>query len=64
MRESGMAFGLKRAWSYLREVTGDDAYERYLAHQQQTHPDQTPLTRDQYFRERQDRKWSKVSRCC
>lgn len=55
---------LKRAWSYLRQVTGDDAYERYLAHQMQSHPDERPLTREQYFRQRQDEKWSKVSRCC
>lgn len=59
-----IATELKRAWSYLREVTGDDAYERYLAHQMQSHPDEQPLTREQYFRQRQDEKWSKVSRCC
>ena len=55
---------LKRAWRYLREVTGDDAYERHLAHHTQSHPDQQPLTREQYFRQRQDEKWSKISRCC
>jgi uncharacterized short protein YbdD (DUF466 family) len=64
MRDAGIASGLKRAWSYLREVTGDDAYERYLAHQRQAHPGEAPMTREEWFRERQDRKWSKVSRCC
>lgn len=59
-----IATELKRAWSYVREVTGDDAYERYLAHHAQSHPDQPPLTREQYFRQRQDEKWSKISRCC
>ena len=24
----------KHLWHYLRQVTGDDAYERYVAHQQ------------------------------
>lgn len=59
-----IAAELKRAWGYIRQVTGDDAYERYLAHQSQSHPDHAPLTREQYFRQRQDEKWSKVSRCC
>lgn len=59
-----IAAELKKAWCYLRQVTGDDAYERYLAHQRRSHPDQQPLTREQYFRQRQDEKWSKVSRCC
>lgn len=64
MRNPAMTTHLRRLWSYLREVTGDDAYERYLAHHRQSHPDESPLSRDQYFRERQDRKWSKISRCC
>jgi uncharacterized short protein YbdD (DUF466 family) len=59
-----IAAELRRAWRYLREVTGDDAYERYLAHHQKAHPDRTPMTREQYFRKRQEEKWSKVSRCC
>jgi uncharacterized short protein YbdD (DUF466 family) len=64
MRDSGLLQNVKRAWSYLREVTGDDAYERYLAHHRETHPGEAPLARDQYFRDRQERKWSKISRCC
>jgi uncharacterized short protein YbdD (DUF466 family) len=51
-------------WRFVREVTGDDAYERYLAHQQRAHPDELPMSRDQYYRFRLDQKWSKVSRCC
>ena len=48
----------------LRQVSGDDAYERYLAHHGQAHPGEPPMTQEQYFRKRQDEKWSKVSRCC
>jgi uncharacterized short protein YbdD (DUF466 family) len=59
-----IADGIGQAWRYLRQVTGDDAYERYLAHHRNEHPDAAPLTREQYFRKRQDEKWSKVSRCC
>ena len=54
----------KHLWQYLRQVTGDDAYERYVAHQQVAHADDAPLTRQQFFKKRQDEKWSKVSRCC
>ena len=55
---------LKQVWQYLRQVSGDDAYERYLAHHRQTHPGKVPMTQEQYFKKRQEEKWSKVSRCC
>jgi uncharacterized short protein YbdD (DUF466 family) len=55
---------LKQLWRYLRQVSGDDAYERYLAHHRQTHPGEVPMTREQHFTKRQDEKWEKVSRCC
>jgi uncharacterized short protein YbdD (DUF466 family) len=51
-------------WNFVRQVTGDDAYERYLAHHRAQHPDVRPMTRREFFRRRQDEKWSKVSRCC
>ena len=54
----------KHLWQYLRQVTGDDAYERYVAHQQVAHAGEPPFTRHQFFKKRQDEKWSKVSRCC
>lgn len=55
---------LKRLWQYLRQVTGDDAYERYVAHRLLAHASEPPLTRQQFFTRRQNEKWSKVSRCC
>ena len=55
---------LKHLWHYLRQVTGDDAYERYIAHRKLAHAGEPPLTRQQFFKMRQDEKWSKVSRCC
>jgi uncharacterized short protein YbdD (DUF466 family) len=51
-------------WCFLREVTGDDAYERYLAHHRRAHTDEPPMSRDEYFRFRLAQKWSRVSRCC
>ena len=55
---------LRHLWQYLREATGDDAYERYLAHHNIAHAGQQCLTRREFFVRRQQEKWSKVSRCC
>lgn len=57
---------LRRCWSVLREVSGDDAYERYLAHRRSCHDLQgaKPLDRAAFFKEEQRRKWEGVRRCC
>jgi uncharacterized short protein YbdD (DUF466 family) len=48
---------------WLRAVSGDDAYERYLTHHARTH-EGPPLSRRAFYEEREQRKWSGVSRCC
>ena len=53
-----------RAWHTLRHMTGDDAYERYVAHCTSHHPDSTPLTRAQFVKMDQARRWDGVRRCC
>ncbi|HEX4984833.1 MAG TPA: YbdD/YjiX family protein [Burkholderiales bacterium] len=58
---NGLAGGL---WRYLREATGDDAYERYLDHHRAAHAGEAPLTRAQYYTKRQQEKWSGITRCC
>jgi uncharacterized short protein YbdD (DUF466 family) len=55
---------LRALWRWLRAVSGDDAYERYLAHHALAHPDRPPLDRRAFFRRRQDEAWSRVRRCC
>ena len=55
---------LANAWQILRRVTGDDAYERYVAHCASHHPDSTPLTRAQFVKMDQARRWDGVRRCC
>jgi uncharacterized short protein YbdD (DUF466 family) len=55
---------LRSLWQFLREATGDDAYERYLAHHRMHHPGRLPLSPRDYYRQQQESKWSKVSRCC
>lgn len=56
--------GLWLVWQFLRQVSGDDAYERYLEHVARMHPGETPMTRAEHFRSCQERKWNRVSRCC
>jgi uncharacterized short protein YbdD (DUF466 family) len=58
---------IKRCWAALREVSGDDAYERYVAHWRAHHATAAgaaPLDRAAFFREEQRRKWEGVKRCC
>jgi uncharacterized short protein YbdD (DUF466 family) len=52
------------AWSIIRALSNDDAYERYLAHHASSHPDRTPLSRRAFYLSEQQRKWTGVSRCC
>ncbi len=61
-----MRVALKRVWALVRELTGDDAYERYLAHWRSQHAADavTPLDRASFYREEQRRKWDGVRRCC
>jgi uncharacterized short protein YbdD (DUF466 family) len=55
---------MERAWSWLRAVSGDDAYERYLTHHALRHQGQQPMSRRAFYEDAQRRKWSGVSRCC
>ena len=60
----------------LRQLSGEDAYERYLAHhaqhQNEFHADkdatnenmEPPLSREAFFKEWQDGKWKGIKRCC
>jgi len=54
----------RRLWSGLRAVTGDDAYERYLAHRLARHPGETVLGRGAFYRAELERRWVQPSRCC
>ncbi len=60
----------RKLWAVVRQVTGDDAYERYLVHCRAQHAaDRSaqhaePLDRAAFYREEQRRKWEGVRRCC
>lgn len=57
---------IKKYWAGLRGITGDDAYERYLAHWRGHHAEEggEPLSREAFFRQELKRKWDGVRRCC
>jgi uncharacterized short protein YbdD (DUF466 family) len=50
---------------YLREVSGESAYDRYVAHMRADHPSQPVMTRREFERRRQDDRDARPqSRCC
>lgn len=59
---------LRRFWHFLREVSGDDAYERYLklyaANQERHQHVELPMSREEFFKAWQQQKWDGIKRCC
>ncbi len=62
---------VKNFWQSIRQLSGDDAYERYLKHYAEHHAESgesentTPLlSREEFFKQWQDGKWKGVKRCC
>jgi uncharacterized short protein YbdD (DUF466 family) len=55
---------LHSLWKFVRALSMDDAYERYLEHHRQAHAQARPLDRRAFYLREQQRKWSGVSRCC
>lgn len=51
-------------WRVIRELSGDDAYERYIAQHATNYPDIKPLARKDFFLYQQQQKWSGIQRCC
>jgi uncharacterized short protein YbdD (DUF466 family) len=59
-----MKLRLRSCWQFVRRLATDDAYERYLEHHRQHHPDRPPLDRKSFYLAEQQRKWTGVQRCC
>lgn len=64
---------LKILWQMIRRLSGDDAYEQYLKHYAEHHQGddavadqtiETMLSREEFFKQWQDKKWKGVKRCC
>lgn len=52
------------AWGYLKEISGENAYDHYLERHRATHPGKQPIGRGEFYRRRQDEKYiSPGSRC-
>lgn len=50
--------------SFVRRATGDDAWERFVAHRRAAHPDEPLPSRREFWCGEVDRKWQGVNRCC
>jgi uncharacterized short protein YbdD (DUF466 family) len=55
---------LGRIAAIVRRILGVPDYERYLAHVRVAHPGQTPMTEQEFFRERLEGRAKPGSRCC
>ena len=59
-----MRRAMARVWLGIREWCGDAAYERYLKSQKRTTCSAALLTREQFYVEQLQKRYSRVSRCC
>ena len=50
-----------RVWAWLRALSGDDAYEAYVAGAAHRG---AALTRQEFYLDRLRRKYSRINRCC
>ena len=59
------AVAWQRAVQGARLMVGVPDYDAYVAHLRDVHPDVRPLTRDDFLRAAQDRRYGRgTSRCC
>ena len=58
-----LALFLGSAWSAIRSLATDDAYDKYLAHHTEVHAG-SPMSRRAFYLRQQQEKWCGVSRCC
>ncbi|HYM36060.1 MAG TPA: CstA-like transporter-associated (seleno)protein [Steroidobacteraceae bacterium] len=55
---------IAKCWRILRELAGDDAYERYRDHHMHAHAHEPLLDRRAFYIKDQQEKWNGVKRCC
>jgi uncharacterized short protein YbdD (DUF466 family) len=64
MPDSQLVRPFRYAWEYLKEISGENAYDRYLAVHSATHPNKPAMSRGEFYRWRQDDKYNNPgSRC-
>ena len=54
----------RTAVRFLKALSGDDAYERYVSHHLAHHGAAPTLTRREFYTQELQRKWSGINRCC
>lgn len=54
----------KRFWQGIREWCGDAAYERYLQSHARHACGAAAISREQFYLEQLQKRYSRVSRCC
>jgi uncharacterized short protein YbdD (DUF466 family) len=55
---------LRSIWDYLKEISGENAYDRYLEVHAATHPGKPSMSRGEFYRWRQNEKYNNPgSRC-
>lgn len=68
MREHDPRGPLRRLYGavrdFMRGAIGADAYEQYLRHLKEAHPEQRPLSSEAFFRREFSARWEGVRRCC
>lgn len=55
---------LSTFWRGLRQLTDDDAFDRYLERHTRLHPEVAPMGRQDFYNAELKRKWDGVRRCC
>ena len=55
---------MRALWRFVRALSGDDAYERYLEHHRARHGGAAVLSARQFYAQELQRKWSGINRCC
>lgn len=55
---------LAMTWQLLRDLSDDNAYEKYLEHHQAHHPEQSIMSKREFFKNYIDEKWNGIRRCC
>jgi len=55
---------LRRIWTTIAGVVGDDAYALYCAHTRRRHPEQKLMTAREFYVASLERRYRRPSRCC
>ncbi len=64
LRGTALGGAMAAVLRWLRALSGDDAYERYLAHHARAHEGAAPASRRAFYAAREAAKWGGISRCC